>query len=237
VYWLVWISERGSKAEKNLWIASSSNGVEWSFPRKVAMPEEVLGDLAGWREGRLPCIAFTIDRRNVYWLIWRGWLLRSDDAMTWQVDCALQTGDKHPDLQNVDRHYHLSCDAAGRLLLLANRHGGDRGAELWRRTHRGDWDSVDRLTDKHSYHMGSAACRQDGSILIVTPYRSSLHVHEFDHEGNRLEPVMVESYLSKPFHPAIEPMADGRWLVVFGSSDGIVAAVFQNDRPPADQGQ
>jgi len=287
VYWLMWISERGSKARsqpsnsrmyspsavtawsqssngsryspsaaprtqtpvfsangtgtvpatldarpgssRNLWIASSSNGVEWSFPRKVALPEEVLGKLDSWREGRVPYIAFTIDRRNVFWLIWHGWLLRSDDAESWQVDCELRTGAKIPDHGNAGKHYHLTSDDAGRLLLLTNRHGGDWGAELWRRSHRGDWESVDRLTDEHSRHMGSVACRQDGSILAVTPYRSDLHVHEFDHEGNGSEPVIVETYLSKPFHPAIAPLPDNRWLVAFGSTEGIVAAIFRKD--------
>ena len=229
VYWLVWISERGPKAEKNLWIASSSNGVEWSFPRKVALPEQVQHKLAGWRGGRLPYIAFTIDPRNVFWLIWHGWLLRSDDATAWQVECELRTGAKSPDHAMARKHYHLTCDAAGRLVLLTSCHGGYFGAELWRRSHRGQWESVDRLTDQHSNHAGSVACRSDGSILTVTPHGSNLKVHEFDPEGNRLEPVIVESYLSKPFHPAIAPLADGRWLVVFGSSDGIVAAVFHKE--------
>ena len=230
VYWLIWISERGPKAEKNLWIASSSNGVEWSFPRKVALPVEVQGNLAGWREGRLPYIAFTIDSRNVFWLIWHGWLLRSDDAAAWQVDAELRTGANSPDRVMAGEHYHLTCDAAGRLVLLTSRHGGSFGAELWRRSLRGDWASIDHLTDGHSYHAGSVACRRDGSMLAVTPHGADLYVHEFGPEGSGCEPVAVESYLSKPYHPAIAPLADGRWLVAFGSSDGIVATVVHKEK-------
>jgi len=229
VYWLVWISERGPKAEKNLWIASSANGVEWSFPRKVALPKEGLGDLAGWRGRGNPCIAFTIGPKNSFWLIWRGWLLRSDDAVTWRVDCALRTGADSPDHATGSKDYHLGCDAAGRLLLLTNRKAGSFGAELWRRSHRGDWESIDRFADERVQHVGSAASRDDGSILAVTPYSSDLHVHEIDPEGNRLESVIVETYLTKPFHPAIAPLADNRWLVAFGSTEGIVAAIFRKD--------
>ena len=35
-FWLVWTSNRGSEAAgRRLWIASSPNGVDWSFPRQI----------------------------------------------------------------------------------------------------------------------------------------------------------------------------------------------------------
>jgi hypothetical protein len=38
------------------------------------------------------------------------------------------------------------------------------------------------------------------------------------------------SYLSEPLHPAIAALAGTRWLVAFGSTEGIVAAIFRKDR-------
>lgn len=229
VYWLVWISDRGSEAEKNLWIASSANGVEWSFPRKVALPKEVLRHLSDWRGSRNPRIAFTIDSKNTFWLVWHAWLLRSDDAVTWQVDCELRTEKESPDHTMSGKHYHLSCDASRRLLLLTNRFNSGLGAELWRRSHLGTWESIDCITDTRTQHPGNAASRDDGSILVVTPHGSDLQVHEISTEGNRPAPATVETYLILPFHPTIAPLADNRWLVAFGSTEGIVAAIFRKD--------
>ena len=42
-------------------------------------------------------------------------------------------------------------------------------------------------------------------------------------------PVTVETYLTLPFHPTITPLSDSRWLVAFGSTEGIVAAIFCRD--------
>ena len=238
VYWLVWISDRGEKAEKNLWMASSPNGVEWSFPRKIVLPEEIQKRLPGWREGRLANLAFAVDRRDVFWLVWQGWLLRSDDGIKWEVDSVLRTsGEKHADNMMAGKHYHLSCDPDGRLLLVADHYGGSAGAALWRRSRRGDWNSLVCLTDKSSstYHMGGAACRGNGTILTVTPHGSNLFVHELAGGGHARAPILVESYLSKPFDASIAALPDGRFLLAFGSKDGLVAAVFQEeqDQPEA----
>ena len=237
MYWLVWISERGPEAEKNLWIASSANGIEWSFPRKLALPEDVLPGLGRWREGRAPAIAFHIDRRNTFWLAWQGWLLRSDDAVTWQVDGGPGTEGASPDRFVGGRSCRLTSDTAGRLLLLANRHtNGDYGTYLWHRSPAGAWKPLTRLADGYNEHVGSAVIRDDGSILAITHHGEDLSVHQLDAEGGQRKPVIVESYLTKPFHPAIVPLTDGRWLVAFGSTEGIIATVFREYRQDMDGG-
>ncbi len=237
MYWLVWVSERGPKSDKNLWAASSPNGVEWSFPRKISLPEEVRKDMARWRGSRPGTVAFAIDMRNVFWLVWQGWLLRSDDAVAWHVDSELHTGGNETPDRMTTKHCQLRCDSQGRLVLAAGSHGGVRGTKLWRRDVRGRWQSLAHLTDSHSYHTGGVACRGDGSMLTVTPHGSNLRVHQFAPDGDESEPIIVESYLTKPFHPSIAPLPGGKWLVVFGSNEGLVAAVFRRDQTQAATGQ
>ena len=48
-----------------------------------------------------------------------------------------------------------------------------------------------------------------------------------DPTGPESGPLCVESYVTKPFSPSIAALPNGRFLVAFGSEDGIVAAVFR----------
>jgi hypothetical protein len=229
VYWLVWVSKRGAKAQRDIWMASSPDGVEWSFRRKVEVPQKMVDSLAGWRHGRTLSVAFSIDHQNVFWMIVRGWLLKSDDGVTWRIDSELSTGGTQPDHVNTNKYYHLSNGPGDRQLIMTNRQGTSRGAELWGRTSGGVWKPIDQMTEKYLENAGTSAFRSYRSMVAVTSHGSDLYVHKFDEAGDPIEPVIVESYLTKPYHPALTPLPDGRWLVAFGSNDGIVAAVFDKE--------
>ena len=233
VFWLVWISDRDPDAPRTLWIASSPNGLEWSFPRKIALPPTSESDLARWRTANYPRIAFTIDRRNRFWLIWQGWLLQSTDGTEWQVDSVLHTSDdKSGDNTRSSKCYHLSCDRDGKLLMVSDWQSRLRGATLWRRLATGRWEPLGALTGSPNptYHIGGVASRDDGTILTVTPHGQPLFLRRFEPGGSEPEPVCVESHLTNPFHTTIAPLPDGRFAVAFGSEDGLVATVLQDDR-------
>ena len=51
--------------------------------------------------------------------------------------------------------------------------------------------------------------------------------------GGKAELLRVESHVSKPFNPSIAPLPNGRFLVAFGSKNGIVAAVFDRNGKPS----
>jgi hypothetical protein len=253
VFWLVWVSSRAPKAPKSLWIASSPNGMEWSFPRQIVLPETKGDDLARWRGTHMPRPAFAIDARNVFWLVWQGWLMRSEDASHWQIDSVLQTGEYGPqrtasgawgDLHGIwadnmcSKSYHLSRAADG-LLLVADFHPKDvsqMGPMLWRRGDSQRWEPLGYLNEppKDAFeHAGSAAGRSDGTTLTVTRDNAGLFVREFMVDGSKSEPLCVESYLTKPFHPSVAPLPDGRFLLAFGSKDGLVVTLVQKDQSAA----
>ena len=217
IFWLVWVSSRDPKAPKSLWIASSPNGMEWSFPRKIVLPETEKDDLARWRETHLPRPAFAIDTRNVFWLVWQGWLMRSEDASHWQVDSMLRTSDDGWADNMCDKGYHLSSTASGRPLLVANFEPKDasrRGPMLWRRGDGQRWEPLGYLNQPPNDAFepsGSAAGRSDGTILAVTQDDARLFVREFMADGSKSKPLCVESYLTRPFHPSVAAIY--RWPV------------------------
>jgi TolB-like protein len=235
-FWLAWISDRGPKATRNVWISSSPNGVEWSFPRKLVLPETDENALATWRSTRIPRLAFAVDARNVFWLIREGSLMRSDDAVTWQVDSELAAKDQEwPGEMRPGNYYHLRSDAAGRLILVSDFRGPGNSAAgpmAWRRSLAGRWEPLGYLSEapNSNWHAGSAVAQNDGSILAVARHNSGLFVRRFTAAGAKSEPLCVESHLRKPFNPSIAPLPGGRLLVAFGSKDGIVAAVFHKEK-------
>lgn len=223
VFWLVWVSSRDSQAPKSLWIASSPNGVEWSFPRKVVLPETEEHDLARWRESHLPRPAFAIDAHNVFWLVWQGWLMRSKDTHRWQVDSLLETGEKGTGADNFSsaKGYHLSPTSDG-LLLVASFSSADAqktGPMLWRRRNLWRWEELGYISQppnvasSFTAHAGSTAKGTDGTILTVTQDNRGLWLREFMADGSQSEPLCVASHLTRPFHPSVAALPDGRFLV------------------------
>ena len=244
VFWLAWISDRGPEASRNVWMSSSPNGVEWSFPRKLVLPETDKRALTKWRRStHVPTLAFAIDARNVFWLIRQGSLMRSEDAVTWQVDSELAAKDhKWPNDMRPGDHYHLRSDASGRLILTSDFRGppgSTPGPMAWRRSLAGRWELLGHLSEvpNSRWHGGSAVGQGDGTVLSVAPHGKGLYVREFAAKGPKSEPLCVESHVTKPFSPAITPLPNGRFLVAFGSKEGIVAAVFHPDGEPSGTAQ
>jgi TolB-like protein len=234
VFWLVWVSSRDTKTPKSLWIASSPNGVEWSFPRKIFLPETDKQDLARWREDHLPRPGFAIDARGIFWLVWQGWLMRSEDARQWRVDSALRTseGDSQADNYSYKSH-HLYGSPKG-LLLVADEYRKDRSqwaSVVWRRCDAKPWERLGDITQRlqSHKHSGSVAVEEDGSILSVALCFGGLWRREFMADGAASEPLCVESHLTKPFHPSIASLPDRRFLLAFGSKDGLVVTLLQKE--------
>ena len=230
VFWLLWVSNRDPNAPKTPWIASSPNGVEWSFPRKLVLPEAKKGESASWTITTImPRPAFAIDARNIFWLIWQGCLMRSEDAVHWQVDPLWQTRDNRTPGDVWECHLFAPADG---LLLVANP-----GSTLWRLEGGQRWRKLGCLCDwSFSENAGNAACRGDGTVLTVTQYFGEkagvgtslgLCIRQFATDGPKPKPLCFESAGSMSFHPCLASLPGGRILVAFGSKDGLVATVLR----------
>ncbi len=228
IFWLLWVSHRDPGAPTTPWIASSPNGIEWSFPRKLALPEAKKGESASWpNTTAIPRPAFAIDARNVFWLMWQGCLMRSEDAMHWQVDPKWLTRDTRAIGDVSDCHLFAATEG---LLLVANP-----GPTLWRLDDGSRWRTLGSLMDspRGTEHAGNAASLIDGTVVTVSQYsfRNStevgLCIREFTADGSKSMPLGFESAGNHPFHPSIASLHSGRILVAFGSKDGLVAAVLR----------
>ena len=237
-FWLTWISNRGrEEAGHRLWIASSPNGVDWSFPRQIEFPASSPKAAERVRASRPMSYGFAIDQRNEFWLAVGGALFRGDDAVTWKEDSTLRTVDGGKDnVTFAGKSYHLAVAANNDLLMVDNfvgRQGDGATSQLWRRNSSGEWRRVGDLAvpASISWHGGSAIPKRDGSIVTITGVNSGIQVREFDVLGTPTTPLEVASYLNKAFHPSLAILPDGRYLAVYGSTDGLIALVFQRPQP------
>ena len=237
-FWLVWVSTRGkeSAADRQLWIASSPNGVDWSFPRQVEFPEPFMKVLERWRGSNNVSVGFAIDHRNEFWLAVQGYVLRSQDGVAWASDSLLRTVGKGQD--NVTwggKSYQLSVAANNDLLLVDNfigREGVGQTSMLWRRKSSDEWHHVGDLVPAPaiSPHSGSAVPRPDGSIVTVMGQSRGVFLREFDAAGQPAAPLQVTSHANQPYHPSMTVLPDGRYLVVYGTTEGLVASVFRQNK-------
>ncbi|MCX7423959.1 MAG: hypothetical protein NT013_31130 [Planctomycetia bacterium] len=239
-FWLVWVSTRGKEtaSDRRLWIASSPNGVEWSFPRQIALPETTATAMENWRSSNVISFGFAIDQRNEFWLAAQGYVLHSDDSVTWKTDSILHTVDGGKDnLTYSGKTYHLSVAANNDLLLVDNFAGRQINgvtSMLWRRQRSEKWQPVGELSPPPaiSHHAGSAVPQPNGSIVTVMGQSRGVYLREFDATGQPGTPLQISSHANQPTDPSLTVLPDGRYLVVYGTTEGLVASVIQKANLP-----
>jgi TolB-like protein len=225
VFWLLWVSNRDPNAPKTPWIASSPNGIEWSFPRKLVLPDAKKPESATWPINTImPRPGFAIDARNVFWLIWQGCLMRSEDAVHWQVDPLWETRDDRTPGDVWECHLVAAADG---LLLVANHLVANNPiSSLWRLEGERRWRTLGSLNEPPgaSEYAGNAASLSDGTVLTVSGDEC---LREFATDGSKSKPLGFKPVNIMPFHPSVAPLPGGRILVAFGSKDGLVATVLR----------
>ena len=227
-YHLIWSSNRDPEDRNRLWTSSSADGRKWSFPRKVVLPVSDPQDLARWRESRIGRFAFAIDRRNTHWLIWQGRLFQSGDGAKWTEAEVLKTTGK-PDNLWFAKEYSLTHDLSNRHLVVTSK---GLSISLWRREREGEW--VDEgMACEDQGQCGAVAVNQDGTVACAYARNGGVFLRTHDQRQGWSENLLVESYLKNPFHPSIAALPDGRFVVAFGSKDGIVACVCEAPLVPA----
>ena len=216
---LAWISSRDADDRKALWTASSRECERWSFPRKIALPLSGQ-EVAGWRESHTPCLAFTDDGRGGYFIARQGRLFRSDDAIDWSETEELAAGVSPAS----PLRYSLSLDRLGRLLLLGTPQKQALAIGLWRREAKQKWKSLGLLAKDQAF-FGAATRTRDELIPCAFAMNSGIFVVAHAPGRGWSRPILIESHLTKPFHPAIAAVGSGEYVVAYACNEGIVATL------------
>jgi len=235
VFWLVWLAYRDQK--KTLCIAHSADGIAWSFPRTIVLPDSVKSWEFDWHQTPHAC-GFVIDRQGTFWLEWESYLLRSNDAKNWEVNSSLNTNDRsHGDNWGRGKTCVLAVDALDNLLMLTptwSRTPADMAATLWRRS-EGDWHKLGRAADGSEIpiHAGSVSAGRDKSIIMATAIGKGIIVRQWRPSAQALEPLLLTNHNHAPSTPAILQLPDGRVLLSYAEAEGIVVESFKIDEQVA----
>jgi len=229
VFWLVWTVHRDQK--KSLCIARSADGIAWSFPRKIVLPDAVKNSAGDWRQTQHSC-GFAIDQRGTFWLEWESYLLGSKDGEKWEVDSSLNTDDEG-EYWGRGKSCFLTVDALNNLVMLASmrsRNQANMGATLWRRSD-GDWQKLGRAVDDAAspIHVGSVSAGRDGSLIMATAISKGVIARQWRPSGQPLDPLQLTAHHNAPATPAILQLPDGRVLLSYASVAGIVVESFKID--------
>jgi TolB-like protein len=234
-YWLLWVSSRDPEEPKWLWMASSMDGVKWSFPRKVKLPfTNKYDDISRWRESHVPQFAFAIDQKDNFWVVAQGYLFCSEDADQWiQVELLKTNPEKEPENMWGGKYYFSICDRAGNLFLLnhcfvrvsrtdnPDKTDGQIRIVLWCRDRQGQWKNLGFLDEART--NSGFLCQATPERSVITFSRNAgifLRTYE-DNEGWS-ENILIESYVKDPMHPSVATLPNGQIVVAYSCKEGII---------------
>jgi len=249
-FWLAWLSDRDPDDPLAYWIASSPDGVQWSFPRKIkpdtpaSKDEERRWRYANYRKQS----AFAIDREDVFWIYWRQRLYSSADARVWKRGDALRvTVLPNENRDSSDLEVQLQADSRNRLVAVVNgfdrsdRKNTQRVETVWRREARGEWSRLGRQV-VGPQACGALALGPDGTMYWVLQglHQVELYVGDGEASWSAATPLNRRSK-----DPAVLPLDNGRVLFAYGNKDwawtslaGLEVVSFGlHKKPPIDLAQ
>jgi len=218
-YWLVWLSDRDPEDPKRPWIASSADGRQWSFPRKVDLPVIDKVEARQWRQLHAPRHAFLIDPDGTFWIVWRWRLYRSEDGKRWTDVDWFRRISAIPQ----DASYGLVPDAQGRLLLSVCTDRPSRGS-LWRREGLGRWTRAARFSKPRRTRWAGMDRTSDGGWVVA--YQSNgIWLRTCDAAGSWAPPVRIAANdgPNRHYHPTLAMLPGGKCIVAYASPKGLMA--------------
>ncbi|MCU0982729.1 MAG: formylglycine-generating enzyme family protein, partial [Pirellulaceae bacterium] len=226
-YWLMWISDRQSEnpSAAPIWIASSRDGRQWSFPRKVPVRRTPEPGVAA--EIWLEQFAFAIDQAGTFWCVYQDALYRSADSVDWQATESL-AGKSRSGSTNRSGQYQLHGVEDG-LVLVARHFGG--GATLWRRERSGAWQRLGEAGD-----VGGLVGVGGGRIVCSERTERGIFLKSWEPRRGWMAPVPIAYHIQDPRQPVIAASGAGRCVIAFSSDAGLtvttVRMTFAEPRPP-----
>jgi len=238
-YWLMWVSSRDPEDPKWLWMASSMDGVKWSFPRKVKLPFTNKDDISRWRESHIPQFAFAIDQKDIFWVIAQGYLFCSEDADQWiQVELLKTNPEKKP--ENMwHASYFLTHDQSDRLILLNNffkyirqkenpsNVESEYGIGLWSRDSSGRWNNHEFIDE--GYITTFSITEINSHRLVTTFGTGKVFLRTYEDNYGWSENILIEGYLKDPMHPSVAVLPNGKIVVAYSCKEGIVTKLVNLD--------
>jgi hypothetical protein len=241
-YWLMWVSSRDPEDPKWLWMASSMDGVKWSFPRKVKLPfTNKYDDISRWRESHVPQFAFAIDQKDNFWVVAQGYLFCSEDADQWiQVELLKTNPEKEPENMWPGKYYFSTCDRAGNLFLLnhcfvrvprtdnSDKTSGQIRIVLWHRDRQGQWKNLGFL-DGASTNSGFLCQATPERSVITFSRNAGVFLRTYEDNQGWSENILIESYVKDPMHPSVAALPNGQIVVAYSCKEGIITKLVNLD--------
>ncbi|MHC4757288.1 MAG: CsgG/HfaB family protein [Planctomycetota bacterium] len=236
-YWLVWISSRDSKDPKRLWVASSTNGQKWTFPRKIALPLSEQ-DVKRARIMNYPSFGFTLDNQDTFWLIWQEKLFNSTDAMEWAEAEALSSA-SGLDLQpgwNGFGEYSLSHDNTNGLLLVAKHKekiisswGTNLGGKiaLWRRNNIAKWEFLG-FPDEEQIRSCCISANGKNIVALTDKGNDGLLVRTYDNTLGWSKFSKMDNAPNYASNNSIALLHEEQYVVAYCGEKGIVVLSLDN---------
>ncbi len=236
IYWLAWYSDRDASNPGSLWLASSSDGLRWSYPRRIRLKWDDRGAEDAWFQRLVPQFAFLVDSNDTFWLMWQNRIVRSVDGVNWTVpelvSARRKSGSGKHDHTSLTPH--LGQAAAGRLLLVTPRSAPG-------------WDNVGLFASPDGKQWaekqvlgvgawGSLSCDSNGRLLAVTGGGRAVRVRASADGLAWSDPSMIEPHYRKPWHPVVAPLGTEQCLVAFSSNEGLTVLRCKLPGATTDQG-
>jgi TolB-like protein len=239
-YWMIWNSSRDPSEPYCLWIASSEDGVKWSFPAKFVMPDRDHATASFRKSARRGAHRFMIDRENTFWLKWQYGFYTSQNGSDWKSQPDPLGGGKKFTWMNNQRFSGtgpLACGDDNSLRALMgcgyreprnDGSGRTRNITTYQLVRHNGGESWKNMGDIiHEDLNGGAAltvCLGRDVIAYITR-REGLFIRSVDAGGKWSEPIHLDSSRIDPAYPSIAATRDGKVIVAYSCTEGIKVKV------------
>jgi hypothetical protein len=238
VYWLIWCSSRDADSPQSLWMASSSDGVKWSFPSKVPIQFPTFMDYKKLEDLFENHYAFSIDRNGQFSISWFGHYYTSSNGEAWHED-SLPFGDPKPVNDMFFSPESMIHDDTNQLMFLQIRtkqidrkdgSGDKRGIRtriLWLQQDNREWKNLGDLGEDDILNASLASNRNH--CVVVYSTLEGIFMKEYNLNTKWSNRSQIESYVINPVYPSVFVLPDGNATIAYSCKEGVVVKLIKLD--------
>jgi TolB-like protein len=232
LYWLIWCSSRDADSPQSLWMASSSDGVKWSFPNKVPIQFTTFFDNKKLEDLIENHYAYSIDREGQFQISWLAHYYTSSDGRTWHED-SLPFRDPKPVNNLLFNPESMTHDDTNQLMFLQIRSKQlDQKRNittriLWHQQENQDWINLGDMGEDDILNASLAAGR--GRCVVAYSSLEGIFVKEYKRTKGWSNRSQIESYLKNPVYPSVTVLPNGNASIAYSCKDGVVVKLIKSD--------